>query len=486
MDALGTHLATYPAGSARKKFSNIEPKGDDMKHRVLIADDDESARAGVAALLTAWGYEVDEAVDGKEALDRAQTFSPAVVIADLKMPGLDGLALLKPLSELNPNAVVILLTGHATVETAVSAMRDGAYDYLTKPVDPQRLRVVLDKAVERAEVQKEVTLLRRQLKQSRGFGALLGVGPAMQEVYRLIDLAATSSAPVLLTGETGTGKELVARTIHQMSNRAKGPFVAVNCSAIPETLLESELFGHEKGAFTGALERRAGYFELADSGTIFLDEITEMSPSLQAKYLRVLQDGVIRRLGGKAETKVDIRVMAATNRDAAEAVRDKAFREDLYYRVNVLAISLPPLRRRLEDVPLLVEAFISEFNEKYERQVKSVDDATMTRLLEHSWPGNIRELRNIIERSVVTCEGDLISPQCLPFRTVATDKPERADAVLLPLGTTLEQGERELILRTLESVNNNKTRAAAILGTTPKTLHNKTRRWRSESGQIAS
>jgi transcriptional regulator with PAS, ATPase and Fis domain len=346
--------------------------------------------------------------------------------------------------------------------------------------------VVLDKAVERAEVQKEVTLLRRQLKQSRGFGSLLGVGPAMQEVYRLIDLAATSSAPVLLTGETGTGKELVARTIHQMSSRAKGPFVAVNCSAIPETLLESELFGHEKGAFTGALERRAGYFELADSGTIFLDEITEMSPSLQAKYLRVLQDGVIRRLGGKAETKVDIRVMAATNRDAAEAVRDKAFREDLYYRVNVLAISLPPLRRRLEDLPLLVEAFIAEFNEKYERQVKSVDDATMTRLLEHAWPGNIRELRNIIERSVVTCEGDLISPQCLPFRAVPADKPERADAVLLPLGTTLEQGERELILRTLESVNNNKTRAAAILGTTPKTLHNKTRRWRSEAGQIAS
>src|SRR6266699_5329789 len=457
-----------------------------MRHRVLIADDEEDARIGLASLVSTWGYEVAEAVDGKDALERASAFHPSVVIADVMMPKVDGLAILKPLADLEPAAAVILLTGRASVEDAVSAMKDGAYDYLTKPVDPQRLGVLLEKVVERVEVLREVTLLRRQLRESRGFRALLGISPSMQEVYQFIELAAASSAPVLVTGETGTGKELVARTIHQMSARAKGPFVAVNCSAIPETLLESELFGHERGAFTGALERRAGYFELADAGTIFLDEITEMSPALQAKYLRVLQDGVIRRLGGKAETKVDIRVMAATNRDAAEAVRDKAFREDLYYRVNVLAISLPPLRRRLEDVPLLVEAFISEFNEKYERQVKSVDDATMTRLLEHSWPGNIRELRNIIERSVVTCEGDLISPQCLPFRTVATDKPERADAVLLPLGTTLEQGERELILRMLESVNNNKTRAAAILGTTPKTLHNKTRRWRSESGQIAS
>src|SRR5262249_54317292 len=256
----------------------------------------------------------------------------------------------------------------ATVETAVSAMRDGAYDYLTKPVDPQRLRVVLDKAVERGEVQKEVTLLRRQLKQSRGFGALLGVGPAMQEVYRLIDLAATSSAPVLLTGETGTGKELVARTIHQMSSRAKGPFVAVNCSAIPETLLESELFGHEKGAFTGALERRAGYFELADSGTIFLDEITEMSPSLQPQCLPVLparsprrpRAGVTRRRGGKNKRGVDSRVRPPPTRVAGGALRNKPSRKVLSYRATVLPISLPPLRRRLEDLPLLVEAFIAE------------------------------------------------------------------------------------------------------------------------------
>lgn len=449
-----------------------------MNHRILIADDDEAARSGLADLLSSWGYEVEQAIDGKDALEKAPEFGPAVVIADLVMPGLDGVALLKPLAEVYPNAVVILLTGHATVETAVSAMREGAYDYLTKPVDPRRLRVLLDKAVERGMVQREVTLLRRQLRESRGFGPLLGASPPMQEVYRLIELAGASPAPVLITGETGTGKELVARTIHQMSDRGKGPFVAVNCSAIPETLMESELFGHERGAFTGAHERKAGFFELADGGTIFLDEITEMSPALQVKYLRILQDGVVRRIGGKNEIKVDVRIIAATNRDAAQAVKEKAFREDLYYRINVLAIALPPLRRRADDIPLLVEAFIAEFNEKYGRHVKAVDEVATMRLCDHAWPGNVRELRNVIERAVVGCGEELITPTYLPLGLAPTERREQNDAVLLPLGTTLEQGERELILRTLESVKNNKTRAAVILGTTPKTLHNKTRRWR--------
>jgi DNA-binding NtrC family response regulator len=449
-----------------------------MRQRVLIADDDEAARSGLADLLSSWGYEVEQAVDGKDALEKAPAFGPSVVIADLVMPALDGVALIKPLAEVYPNAVVILLTGHGTVETAVSAMREGAYDYLTKPVDPRRLRVLLERAVERGEVQREVTLLRRQLRESRGFGPILGTSPSMQEVYRLIELAGASPAPVLITGETGTGKELVARTIHQMSERAKGPFVAVNCSAIPETLMESELFGHEKGAFTGAHERKAGFFELADGGTIFLDEITEMSPALQVKYLRILQDGVVRRIGGKTEIKVDVRIIAATNRDAAQAVRDKAFREDLYYRINVLAIALPPLRRRAQDIPLLVEAFIAEFNEKYGRQVKGVDETAMMRLRDHAWPGNVRELRNIVERAVVGCNQELITPVFLPLGVAPAERREQGNVVLLPLGTTLEQGERELILRTLESVNNNKTRAAVILGTTPKTLHNKTRRWR--------
>ncbi len=449
-----------------------------MKYRILIADDDEAGRSALAALLETWGYEVQEAVDGKDALERAPAFRPSVVIADMIMPVIDGLGLLKPLTVAVPEAAVILLTGHASIETAVAAMRDGAFDYLTKPIDPRRLRVLVEKAVEKVQVSREVTILRRQLKESRGLGPLQGVSPAMQEVYRQIEMAASSTAPVLILGETGTGKELVARTIHQMSQRAKGPFVAVNCSAIPETLLESELFGHEKGAFTGAMARRPGYFELADGGTIFLDEIAEMSSNLQAKYLRVLQDSQVRRIGGHDELQVDVRVIAATNKDVVKAVQEGVFRDDLYYRLNVLTIALPPLRRRPEDIAVLAEAFVTEFNEKYARQVRAMDDAALRLLGEHSWPGNVRELRNMIERAVVCCEDGVIRSECLSLAPLGAPPVERANVVVLPVGTTLDDGERELILRTLQSVNNNKTRAAEILGTTPKTLHNKARRWR--------
>jgi DNA-binding NtrC family response regulator len=449
-----------------------------MKHRILIADDDESGRGGLAALLTMWGYEVQEAVDGKDALEQAPAFRPHVVIADMVMPVIDGIGLLKPLATAVPEAAVILLTAHGSIETAVSSMREGAYDYMTKPVDPRRLRVLVEKAVEKVQVNREVTVLRRQLKETRGLGPLLGVSPGMQEIYRLIEMAAPSPAPVLILGETGTGKELVARTIHELSQRAKGPFVAVNCSAIPETLLESELFGHEKGAFTGAMARRPGYFELADGGTIFLDEIAEMTPNLQAKYLRVLQDSQVRRIGGHDEVAVDVRVVCATNKDVVKAVQDGALREDLYYRVNVLTISLPPLRRRVEDIPLLAEAFMAEFNGKYERQVRGIDEAALKLLRDHAWPGNVRELRNVIERAVVSCEDGVITAEYLPIAPLGAAPAERANMVVLPVGTTLDDGEKQLILRTLQSVNNNKTRAAEILGTTPKTLHNKARRWR--------
>jgi DNA-binding NtrC family response regulator len=449
-----------------------------MKHRILIADDDESGRGGLAALLALWGYEVQEAVDGKDALERAPGFRPHVVVADMVMPVIDGIGLLKPLAAAVPEAAVILLTAHGSIETAVSAMREGAYDYMTKPVDPRRLRVLVEKAVEKVQVNREVTVLRRQLKETRGLGPLLGVSPGMQDIYRLIEMAAPSPAPVLILGETGTGKELVARTIHELSQRAKGPFVAVNCSAIPETLLESELFGHEKGAFTGAMARRPGYFELADGGTIFLDEIAEMSSNLQAKYLRVLQDSQVRRIGGHDEVAVDVRVVCATNKDVVKAVQEGALREDLYYRVNVLTIALPPLRRRPEDIPLLAGAFMTEFNDKYERQVRGIDQAALKLLRDHAWPGNVRELRNVIERAVVSSEDGLITAGCLPIAPLGAAPTERANVVVLPVGTTLDDGEKQLILRTLQSVNNNKTRAAEILGTTPKTLHNKARRWR--------
>src|SRR5262245_59524961 len=428
-----------------------------MKTRVLVVDDEESSRSGLVLLLTTLGYEVESATDGEEAIDRARAFRPAVIIADLVMPGMDGLAVLKAVRNELAHTAVILLTGHASVETAVAAMKEGAYDYLTKPIEPRRLRALLDKAVEKAEVAREVTVLRRQLQEVRGIGTLLGTSPPMREVYRLIDQAAPTSAPVLITGETGTGKELVARTIHDMSPRRRQQFVAVNCSAIPETLLESELFGHERGAFTGAVERRIGYFELANDGTIFLDEITEMSPSLQAKYLRTLQDGMVRRLGAKSEVRIDVRIIAATNRDPLQAVKDGSFREDLYYRLNVLNIALPPLRQRVEDIPLLVEAVSGEFKEKYGKEVKTADEASLRLLQQHPWPGNVRELRNTVERAVVQCDGERIVASCLPFTPPAPAPSERADQVVLPIGTTLDAAERELILRTLEANKRNKT-----------------------------
>ena len=453
-----------------------------MKTRVLVVDDEDGSRTALTLLLSTWGYDVDGAESGEEALERARTFRPAIVIADLIMPGLDGLGVLKALRAELPDTVIVLLTGYATIETAVMAMREGAYDYLTKPVEPGRLSALLERALENVRMVHEVTVLRRQLQEVRGVGPILGTSAPMREVYRLIEQAAPTAAPVLITGETGTGKELVARTIHDLSPRRRQQFVAVNCSAIPETLLESELFGHEKGAFTGAVERRAGYFELANGGTILLDEITEMSPALQAKYLRALQDGVVRRLGGKSEVKVDVRVIAATNRDPVQAIKEGKFREDLYYRLNVLNVTLAPLRQRKGDIALLVEGFIKEFNEKYMKKISGIDDESLRILNAHEWPGNVRELRNTIERAVLQCEGERLAPDCLrtaaPFAVAASAPPaERSDAVVLPVGTKLDQAEKVLILRTLEAAQLNKTRAAKILGVSTKTIHSKLRRY---------
>src|SRR5688572_16214417 len=385
-----------------------------MSHRVLIADDLEASRKGLAALVATWGYEVEEAGDGQEALAKAADSNPAVVITDLVMPKLDGLGLLKAVQAELPFTMVIIITGHGTIETAVGATKDGAYDYLTKPVDVARLRLLVEKAIEKGEALREVNVLRRRVKAVWGHGRLVGTSRAMQAVFRQIDLAAPTSAPVLIAGESGTGKELAARTLHELSPRNQGPFVAVNCAAIPETLLESEIFGHEKGAFTGALDRRIGCFELAHQGTLFLDEIAEMSPSLQAKFLRILQDGALKRIGGKAELRVDVRVLAATNRDPVKALKDGALREDLYYRLNVFTLTLPPLRTRREDITLLIQAFIEEFNTKYERKVRGVDDAALRFLVGHDWPGNVRQLRNSIERAVIGCAGELITVAELP------------------------------------------------------------------------
>ena len=446
-----------------------------MALKILIVDDEEPARQGLTALLARWGYDVDEAGDGQEALAKAAAGLPSVVLSDLVMPKMDGLELLRALKTDVPFASVILLTGQGSIDTAVTAMREGAYDYLTKPVDVARLRLLIPKAAERGEALREVALLRRKLSQVWGMGRLVGTSAGMQEVYRLIEVAAPTTAPVLISGERGTGKELVARTLHDLSPRAKGPFVAVNCAAIPETLLESEIFGHEKGAFTGALERRPGCFELAHEGTIFLDEIAEMNPGTQAKFLRILQDGTVRRLGGRTEIKVDVRVLAATNKDPVKAIQEGSFREDLYYRLNVVSLVMPPLRDRRDDIPALVQAFMEEFNARYDKHVRALDESVLSGLVAQSWPGNVRELRNTLERAIIVCENDTILPKHIPPSPSLrlADPGDGPDSVSFRVGTSLEDAEKALILKTLAANGNNKTRAADVLGISLKTLHNK-------------
>jgi DNA-binding NtrC family response regulator len=441
--------------------------------RVLIVEDDTSARVGLERLVRSWGFLSESAGDGEEALQKVTTFRPAIVISDLVMPRLDGLGLLRALQAQGADVTTLLLTAQGTVETAVEAMKEGAYDYLTKPVDIQRLKILLDKIVERLETLREVKALRRQLREHGTFGSMIGNSPEIRKIYSVIEQAAPTSASVLITGESGTGKELVAQTIHQLSPRAAFPFVAINCAAIPETLLESEIFGHEKGAFTGAVDRRQGCFELADRGTLFLDEIGEMTPATQVKLLRVLQERKFRRLGGRNEQAVDVRVIAATNVDPAEAVAKGKLREDLYYRLNVFSLTLPPLRERKEDLPLLIQAFVTEFNTRNQKTIAGVDQHSLRMLEQYNWPGNVRELRNVIERATILAAGPFIEPRHLPPSLTNEPLPQHQPQVALAPGTTVEEAERRLIMMTLEHTRENKTRAAEILGISLKTLHNK-------------
>jgi len=445
-----------------------------VAERVLIVEDEPAARVGLEQLVKSWGFLAESASDGEEALAKVTSFRPAIVITDLVMPRLDGLGLLRALQSQGADVTTLLLTAQGTVDTAVEAMKEGAYDYLTKPVDLQRLKILLDKIVERLETMREVKALRRQLRESGTFGTMIGNSPEMRKIYQVIEQAAPTGASVLITGESGTGKELVAQTIHQLSPRATFPFVAINCAAIPETLLESEIFGHEKGAFTGAAERRQGCFELADRGTLFLDEIGEMTPTTQVKLLRVLQEQKFRRVGGRTEQSVDVRVLAATNIDPVEAVQKGKLREDLFYRLNVFAMRLPPLRERREDLPLLVQSFINEFNQRNQRSIAGVDQPAMRMLEQYGWQGNVRELRNVIERATIIAQGPFIEAKHLP--PALTGEPAAAPhqpQVALGPGTTVEEAERRLIMMTLEHTRDNKTRAAEILGISLKTLHNK-------------
>jgi DNA-binding NtrC family response regulator len=450
------------------------------RERLLIAEDDAAQRMGLQKLLTSWGFAVDVASDGRQALERVAVDRPAIVLSDLVMPNLGGLDLLKALKQENPDITVILLTAQGSVETAVEAIKLGAYDYLTKPIDPQRLRIVLDQVAARHDTLREVRALRRQLQDRGRFGSMVGSSLEMRKIYQVLEQAAPTSASVLVHGESGTGKELVAQTLHQLSPRAAQPFVPLNCAAIPDTLLESELFGHEKGAFTGAIARRAGAFELAHKGTLFLDEISEMTPVTQAKLLRVLQERSFRALGGSREQSVDIRVIAATNLDPLEAVRQGRLREDLFYRLNVFMIELPPLRDRTDDIPLLAQAFVKDFNDRHGRQIAGVSEDAMRHLERFDWPGNVRELRNVIERATIVAKGPFIEPTDLPPLAATPAAPVLSGDGALAPGTTVDQAERRLIDITLQHTSGNKTRAAELLGISLKTLHNKLNRIKAE------
>jgi DNA-binding NtrC family response regulator len=455
------------------------------KGRVLIVDDEPAVADTLREMVAAWGYETEAEPDGLAGLKRAGEFSPYVVIADVMMPRLDGFGLLRQLRERHPEIAVILLTGQGSVEMALRAIQEeGAYHYFEKPIDMGKLRMVVERAVEYGEARRENEALRRQLRDRGAFGELVGSSDPMRQIYALIEQVAPSSASVLLTGESGTGKELVARTIHNLSPRKNAPFVAINCSAIPETLMESELFGHEKGAFTGAASRRQGCFELAHSGTLLLDEIAEMPTLLQAKLLRVLEERSVRRLGSTHEIPVDVRLLAATNKDPHEAVRSGSFREDLLYRLNVITIELPPLRERKEDIPLLTQHLVAQLAERHDRPARFLSPAALEVLQSHDWPGNVRELRNTIERAVIICSGEEIDRHHLaPYPVDQRARVRSEDTITLPIGTPIEEVERQMILVTLRKTENNKTRAAELLRISLKTLHNKLRLYR-ERGQL--
>ena len=469
--------------------------------KVLIVDDESSQRTGLAGMVKAWGMQAETATDGSDALEKLETFAADVIVSDLNMPRMDGYELMRTLREQGEAIPVIVVTAFGNIETAVRTVHEmGAFWFVEKPVQPNMMQALLRRAAAYRGVTNEKKTLERQLQYKGALGEMVGNSPKMQEIFSHLQQAGPSKACVLISGESGTGKELVARTLHMLSPRKNGPFVAINCAALPETLIESELFGHEKGSFTGASERRAGCFEIAQHGTLLLDEIGEMPLLTQAKLLRVLEDSKVRRLGGKAEFEVDVRVIAATNKVPDEAVKGGHLREDLFYRLNVFHIHLPPLRERKEDIQAISEALIQDLNRKHEARVSDMAPEVLETFQSYDWPGNIRELRNVLERAVILTREGSIQLSTLPAnvqpkpraavaaasvgeaetpKTTAPAAPP-PDALHLPLGTTVEEAERSLILRTLEHTKNNKTRAAEILGISLKTLHNKLKEYGKE------
>ena len=446
------------------------------RKRILVAEDDKATHEDWSESLTAWGYEVAVAEDGDRAVELIRTFLPNIFLCDLKMPKRDGLALLKDIHEMGLELSTIIVSGEGEIPEAVQAIKLGALDYLRKPVDPHHLRQILKTLSENISVREENLRLRRRLMETGELGPIYGRSLAMRRVMNSIERMAGSSASVIICGESGTGKELAARTIHELSPRRGGPYIGVNCAAIPDTLMESELFGYERGAFTGADRRKEGSFELANHGTLLLDEITEMKIELQAKLLRIIEEQRVRRVGGTSEVALDVRVLAASNRDVDRAVKEGKLREDLYYRLGVFTIQMPPLRERTEDIPLLIDAFLAFFAEREHKPLPSMDEECRELLKGHPWPGNVRQLRNVIERALIVCQSSTITTADLPQELRTTGQGE-SGWFRVRMGSSLEDVERELIIRTIEYAGGNKTRAAEILGVAPKTLYNRLERY---------
>ncbi|HTY53722.1 MAG TPA: sigma-54 dependent transcriptional regulator [Candidatus Binataceae bacterium] len=443
--------------------------------RILVVEDEPVTRQAWCELIVSWGFKVAAARNGQEGFEMAHSFDPHILLADLKMPRKDGLTMLKELRESGLNMATIIISGEGDIPEAVQAMKQGAYDYLRKPVDPQHLRILLNNLAEHLNLSAENIRLRRRLMGAGELGLMVGQSLALRRVMSLIEQVAPSSASVVITGESGTGKELAARTIHELSPRRNAPYIAVNCAAIPETLMESELFGHERGAFTGADRRREGCFELANGGTLMLDEITDLKIELQAKLLRVIEEQRLRRVGGSSELEMDVRVLTACNRPLKQAIAEGWLREDLYYRLAVFSIELPPLRDRVEDIEPLTEHFINQLGNYHRNRITGMDHDCLQALKACPWPGNVRQLRNVIERALIVSNGPLLTCADLPPDLRPVGPPDLGFQVRV--GSSLDDIERTLIYRTIEFAGGNKTRAAEILGVSIKTLYNRLERY---------
>jgi two-component system response regulator HydG len=445
--------------------------------KILIVDDEESHRIMLRAVLKDEGYGVAEATDGIEAIRAVEKEAFDLILMDLRMTSMDGIEALIEIRKISPLMPVLIMTAYASVKTAVEALKAGAFDYLTKPLDIEELKVLIDKALEHYHLRTENIALKERLGDRFDFSRIIGRSAGMKALMETLAMVAPTDATVLIMGESGTGKEVVANAIHHNSSRAGQPFIKVSCAALPETLLESELFGHEKGAFTGAVARREGRFELAHRGTIFLDEVGEMSPATQTKLLRVLQERAFEPLGSARTIQVDIRVLAATNRELGAQVKEGRFREDLFYRLNVVPLTVPPLRERKEDIPLLADHFLSLFREKNRKPIRAISGKALDLLMRYEWPGNIRELENSMERAVIMARDEVIVPADLPLQIQMLSREEGITEFGIPSGISLDEMERALIVKTLEDAGGNRTRTAEILGINRRTLQNKLKQY---------